>query len=129
MVSIIASNTAEGFEPEEKPRLIDEIAATAQRNCGLSEPSRAHPPRDLRRRGETPRTPRVYADDLEERIGPKLIFSINELAKLADRSPATIFRLLRLGLLPFVPVGGSRCFTRAIVLDFLRQGTRRSEAA
>jgi hypothetical protein len=129
MVSIIASNTAEGLEPKEKPRLNDEIAAAAQRKCDVSGPSRAQPPRDLPRRSETPRTPRGYADDLEERIGPKLIFSINELAKLADRSPATIFRLLRLGLLPFVTVGGSRCFTRAIVLDFLRQGTRRSEAA
>lgn len=128
MVSIIASNIAEGFEPEKKPRLIDEIAAN-QQNCGLSEPSRERdPPRDRPRRGGTPRTPRVDADDLEERIGSKLIFSINELAKLADRSPATIFRLLRLGLLPFVPVGGSRCFTRAIVLDFLRRGTRRSAA-
>jgi hypothetical protein len=74
-------------------------------------------------------TRNARVDDLDERIGPKLLFSISELAMLADRSPATIFRLLRLGLLPFVQVGGSRCITRAIVLDFLRRGTPESNAA
>jgi excisionase family DNA binding protein len=95
MVSSIAIATAEGFEPEEKPRLID-----------VPRGRRRPPP-----------------DDLEERIGSKNFYTINELAALADRSPATIFRLLRLGLLPFVQVGGRRLFSRAIVLDFLRRGT------
>ncbi len=75
----------------------------------------------------SPREP--PADDLEERIGNKLVFSIAELAELADRSPATIFRLLRLGLLSSIRIGGYRRFTRATVLDFLRHGTRSTEAA
>jgi hypothetical protein len=111
MISSIAIAAAEGFERGQKLPLTDEIAAKS-----------GDAPRDRQHRGRTP-----PPDDLEERIGSKLIFSINELAALADRSPATIFRLLRLGLLPFVWVGSSRCFTRAVVLNFLRHGTRRSE--
>jgi hypothetical protein len=65
-------------------------------------------------------------DGLEERLGSQLVFSVNELAELASRSPATIFRLLRLKQLPFIQVSGSRCFTRAVVLDFLRYRTRKS---
>ena len=72
-----------------------------------------------------PQSPRGPPDDdLEERIGDKLLFSINDLAELADKSPASIFRYLRLGLLSCVTVGGYRHFTRAAVLDFLRNGTR-----
>jgi hypothetical protein len=115
---------------KEKPQLIDEIAASSQLSSGAAEsPKERDAPQGRPRRGGTPHAPRGPPDDLEERIGPKLVFSINELAALADRSPATIFRLLRLGLLPFVWVGSSRCFTRAIVLEFLRHGTRRPEAA
>ena|ERR1700722_18871345 len=130
MVSSIAIAAAEGVDLKEKPRLIDKLSANSQQSSGPADPSREpDAPRSRPRRGSTPHAPRGPLDDLEQRIGSKLIFSINELAALADRSPATIFRLLRLGLLPFVPVGGSRCFTRAIVLDFLRRGTRRPEVA
>jgi hypothetical protein len=129
MVSSIAITAAEGFEPDEKPRLIDKIATNSERNCGPTESSKEHEALRRPRRGGTPQVQRGPPDDLEERIGPKLIYSISELAALADRSPATIFRLLRLGQLQFVWVSSSRCFTRAIVLDFLRRGTRRSEAA
>ena len=72
---------------------------------------------------QSPRGPPVD-DDLEERLGDQLHFSIDELAKLSDRSAATIFRYLRLGLLPCIRVGGYRRFTRAVALDFLRYGTR-----
>ena len=68
-------------------------------------------------------------DDLEDRIGDKLLYSIKDLAELSDRSPATIFRYLRLGQLQCIQSGGIRRFTRAAVLDFLRNGTRRTEAA
>lgn len=128
MVSSIAMAAAEGFEPEEKPRRIDAIAASSQ-------PKRDDPAKPSKDRGSwrgrrhtaaSPHAPRGPPDDLEERIGSKLFYSISELAALADRSPATVFRLLRLGQLPFVQVGGSRCFTRAIVLDFLRRGTQRA---
>lgn len=131
MVSSIAIAAAEGVELMEKPRLVDEIAASSQpKNDELAKPSKNHGGQRGRQHAEvSSHAPRGPPDDLEERIGSKLFYSINELAMLADRSPATIFRLLRLGQLPFVQVGGSRCFTRAIVLDFLRRGTRRSEAA
>jgi excisionase family DNA binding protein len=117
MVSSIVI-AAEGFEPEEKRWLIDEIAADSQQERDHDKPTRKH---GRLRTGASLHDP---SDDLEARIGPKLIFSINELAALADKSPATIFRLLRLGQLPFVQVGGSRCFTRAAVLNFLRRGTQ-----
>jgi Helix-turn-helix domain len=120
MVSHIAIAAAEGFEPEEKPRL---IAANSQPE---SEPGQV--PKNYggdTRRFRAPPQPRRGPpdDDLEERIGLKLVYSINELAELADRSPATIFRLLRLGQLPSIRIGGYRRFTRKMVLDFLRQGT------
>ena len=81
-----------------------------------------------RRLSSSPHFPRESPDGLEEQLGDQAIFSVNELAKLANRSAPTVFRLLRLGQLSFVQVGGSRCFTRAIVLDFLRRGTRKSGA-
>jgi hypothetical protein len=127
MVSSIAIAAAQGVELKEKPRLIDKIAASSQHKSDLAE-SPKEPLSHPRRGGNRPH-PRGPPDDLEERIGGKLIFSINEVAALADRSPATIFRLLRLGLLPCIQVSGSRCFTRAMVLDFLRRGTRNTEAA
>ena len=126
MVSHIAiAAGAEGFEPKKKSRLIDEIAENSQPE---SEPEQVpnNYGGDTRRfrASVAPQSPRgPPADDLEERIGPKLVFSIAELAELADRSPATIFRLLRLGLLPCIRIGGYRRFTRATVLDFLRHGT------
>jgi excisionase family DNA binding protein len=80
------------------------------------------------RLGSSPHFPRESPDGLEEQLGDQAIFSVKELADLANRSAPTIFRLLRLGQLSFVQVGGSRCFTRAIVLDFLRHGTRKSGA-
>jgi hypothetical protein len=125
MVSSIAIAAAEGFEPEEKPRVIDEIAADSQPQSGPAKlPSKYSRPLSRQRASGSPHAPRGPPDDdLEERIGSKNFYSINELAKLSDRSPATIFRLLRLGLLPCVRVGGCRCFTRAVVLDFLRNGT------
>ena len=125
MVSSIAIATAEGFEPEEKRLLIDEIAADSQHERDRGKPIKERlRSRDRQGAAASPHAPRGPPDDLEVRIGSKLIFSINELAALADKSPATIFRLLRLGQLPFVQVGGSRCFTRAAVLNFLRRGTQ-----
>ena len=129
-VSSVAIAAAEGVDLKEKSRLIDKIAANSQPDSDPAEPSRKRSGTHSRQHvGASSHAPRGPPDDLEERIGSKNFYSINELAVLADRSPATIFRLLRLGLLPFVPVGGSRCFTRAIVLDFLRHGTRNSAAA
>ena len=132
MVSSFAIATAESFEPEDRPRLIDKIIADSQPvSSKPEEPS-------TRRRGarpirasvapQSPRGPPVD-DDLEERLGKQLHFSINELADLSDRSAATIFRYLRLGLLPSIRIGGYRRFTRTVVLDFLRYGTRGPEAA
>jgi excisionase family DNA binding protein len=104
-------------------KMISSIAIVAAEGSGPEEmPVTARPP--TKRGGALSRQRASAPDDLEERIGSKLIFSINELAALADRSPATIFRLLRLGQLPFVQIGGSRCFTRAAVLNFLRRGTQ-----
>jgi hypothetical protein len=131
MVSSTAITAAQGFQPKEKPRLIDDIAEKSQpERDDPAKPSKAHDaPLGRPRRAGTPHAPRGPPDDdLDERIGPKLIFSISDLARLADRSPATIFRLLRLAQLDCVQVSGSRCFTRAIVLDFLRNGSRRSAA-
>jgi hypothetical protein len=125
MISSILIAAAEGFEPEEKARLIDKIAADSQQDRDRGKPTKGRGrSRDRQSPGASPHAPRGPSDDLEARIGPKLIFSINELAALADRSPATVFRLLRLGRLPFIHVGGSRCFTRAVVLNFLRRGTQ-----
>ena len=125
MVSSIAIIAAEGFEPEKKPRLVDEIAANSQPLSESEQRSKNYGGDTRRFRAsvarQSPRGP--PDDDLEERIGRKLVYSINELAELADRSPATIFRLLRLGQLPSIRIGGYRRFTRKMALDFLRQGT------
>jgi excisionase family DNA binding protein len=106
--------------------VIDEIAAASQ-PAGKPESRPKSYGGDTRRfrASVVPQSPRgpPIDDDLEERLGDKLLFSINELADLTDRSPATIFRLLRLGQLQSVQVGGVRRFTRATVLDFLRRGT------
>ena len=121
MVSNIAIAAAKGAGPKKRPRPVvadSQPAAPAkpERNRGAW-----HGRRHI---GASPHSP----DGLEEQLGSQLIFSVNELADRANRSPATVFRLLRLGQLSFVQVGGSRCFTRAIVLDFLRRGTRKSGA-
>ena len=115
MVSNIAIAAAKGAGPKKRPRPV--ASAKPEKNRGGWH-GRRHV-------GSTPHSP----DGLEEQLGSQLIFSVNELADRANRSPATIFRLLRLGQLPFVQVGGSRVFTRAIVLDFLRRGTRKSSAS
>lgn len=131
MISSFAIAAADGIQPAEKPRAIDKIAEKSQAQSD-------NPPKPSEKRSgwhgrrhvsSSPHAPRGPPDGLEERLGSQLVFSVNELAELANRSPATIFRLLRLGLLEHIRVGGSRCFTRAIVLDFLRHGTRRSDAA
>jgi hypothetical protein len=129
MVSSIAIVAAEGFEPEEKPRLIDEIAANSQ---PVSKPPPKNYGGDTRRfrASVAPQSPRGPPhDDLEERLGDKLLFSVNDLAELASKSPASIFRYLRLGMLSCITVGGCRHFTRSAVLRFLRYGTRGPEAA
>jgi hypothetical protein len=131
MVSSIAIVAAEGFEPEEKPRRIDEIAASSQRG---SEPKQLlkNYGGDTRRfrASVAPKSPRGPPDDdLEERLGPKLLFTVNDLAELAGKSPASIFRYLRLGQLSCITVGGYRHFTRSAVLNFLRNGTRDSKVA
>jgi excisionase family DNA binding protein len=128
MISGRALAAAEGLVEEKKPRVIDQIATASQPSEGdlpdlarkrINPPSRQHP-------SATPRGP---PDDLEKLIGSQLVFTVAEMASLVDRSQATIYRLLRLGLLDFVQIGGSRMFTRAIVLDFLRNGISRSRAA
>jgi excisionase family DNA binding protein len=125
MVSHIAIAAAEGFKPKTKPRRIDEIAQNSQPKSESEQVPNNYGGDTRRFRASiAPQSPRGPPDDdLEERIGPKLVFSIAELAELADRSQATIFRLLRLGLLPSIRIGGYRRFTRATVLDFLRYGT------
>jgi excisionase family DNA binding protein len=127
MVSVFAIAAADGLEPEDRPRLVDKIIADSQpvgseparKRFGGGRPFRASVA------PQSPRGPPVD-DDLEERLGKKLHFSIGELADLAGKSPATIFRYLRLGQLPYIRVGGHRRFTRAVVLDFLRNGMRRA---
>lgn len=125
MVSHIAIAASEGFEPDEKPRRVDEIADNSQ---SASDPGPA--PKNYAGDTRCFRSPAANLprgppdDDLEGRLGDQLHFSIDELAKLSDRSAATIFRYLRLGLLPCIRVGGYRRFTRAVVLDFLRNGMR-----
>ena len=126
MVSSFVIAAAEGFEPEDRPRVVDKIVAELQ--FVASEPEK--PSRSalaavvlsapLRR--ESPRGPPVD-DDLEERLEDKRHFSINELADLAGKSPATIFRSAarsdavhsRRRSSPIPP---------AVVLDFLRNGMR-----
>jgi hypothetical protein len=131
MVSSIAIAVADGFEPDEKPRLTDKIAANSQPGGWPGSEPEKRPRKDYG--GDTrrfrpsvappaPRGPPVD-DDLEERIGDKLLFSINELAALTGKSPATNFRYLRLGQLSCVTIGGFRHFTRSTVLRFLRYGT------
>ena len=132
MVSSIAMAAAEGFEPAEKPSLVDEIAANSQpKSADQAKPSSKYSrPLSRQRASVAPQSPRGPPDDdLEKRIGDKLLYSIKDLADLSDRSPATIFRYLRLGQLQCIQSGGIRRFTRAAVLDFLRNGTRRPEAA
>jgi hypothetical protein len=131
MVSSFTIATAESFEPEDWPRLVDKIIADSQPiSSKPEEPStRRGGPRPIRA-SVAPQSPRGPPDDdLEERLGKQLHFSINELADLSDRSAATIFRYLRLGLLPSIRIGGYRRFTRAVVLDFLRCGTRGPDVA
>jgi hypothetical protein len=87
MVSSIAIAAAESFEPEEKPRLVDEIAASSQpKSADQAKPSKnrggAH---NRQRLAASPHAPRGPSDDLEERIGPKLLYSIAELARKAAR--------------------------------------------
>jgi hypothetical protein len=129
MVSVFAIATADGLEPEDRPRRVDKIIADSQAG---SWPG-SEPQKSQERRGgvrpvraatapQSPGGPPV--DDLEERLGAQLHFSIGELAKLASKSPATIFRYLRLGQLSCIRIGGHRRFTRAVVLDFLRNGMR-----
>ena len=130
MISSIALAAAEGVEPKEKPRRIDMIAEDSQRpEPDIALPAKTREAMRRQRAASSPHAPRGPPDDLEERIGNKNLYSVADLARLADRSPATIFRLLRLRLIGFVQVGGQRRFTRAIVLDFLRNGTRRSDGA
>jgi hypothetical protein len=70
---------------------------------------------------------RVPNDDgLENILGSQTIFSITEFAKLINRSGATVWRLLRLGHLEAVEVGGIQGITRAEVLRFLRYGNRKA---
>jgi hypothetical protein len=72
-----------------------------------------------------PSARRVSHDDgLEQLIGPKTLFSIEEFANLIDRSPATVWRLLRMKELTAVPIGGSKCIPRGEALRFLRHGGR-----
>jgi hypothetical protein len=131
MVSIIAIAAAEGFEPEEKPRLIDDIAANSHAVSKPPNPRKNYGGDTRRFRASVaPQSPRGPPDDdLEERLGDKLLFSVNELAELAGKSPASIFRCLRLGQLSCITVGGHRHFTRSAVLRFLRYGTQGFEAA
>jgi hypothetical protein len=128
MVSSFAIAAAEGFQPEDRPRLVDKIVADSQFVASEPEkPSRQRfgggRPFRAATAPQSPRGPPID-DDLEERLEDKLHFSITELAKLASKSPATIFRYLRLGQLSCIRIGGHRRFTRAVVLDFLRNGTR-----
>jgi hypothetical protein len=125
---VMTSSFAIAAEPEDRPRVVDKIIADSQPVGGeLEKPLRRRfgggRPYRPARAPQAPRGPPVD-DDLEERLEGKLHFSINELAKLADKSPATVFRYLRLGQLPCIRVGGHRRFTRAVVLDFLRNGMR-----
>ena len=124
MVSSFVIAAAEGFEPEDRPRVVDKIVANSQFVASEPEkPSRKRfgggRPFCAAAAPQSPRGPPVD-DDLEEGLEDKLHFSINELADLAGKSPATIFRYLRLGQMPCIRVGGHRQFTRAVVLDFLR---------
>jgi hypothetical protein len=131
MISRIAMAAAGGVELEDKPRLIDQIVADSNEGESPEESATKRGGSMRRRRAaSSPQAPRgPPGDDLETVLGDQVIFSIADLAKFARRSPATIFRLLRLGQLDCVQISGSRVFTRAIVLDFLRNGTRSSEAA
>jgi hypothetical protein len=63
-------------------------------------------------------------DGLEQLIGSKAQFSISEFADLIDRSDATVWRLIRLGQLETIKVGGSQRITRGETLRFLRHGSR-----
>jgi hypothetical protein len=132
MVSSIAIVTAEGFEPDEKPRVVDEIAAASE-PAGKPENRFKGYGGDTRRfrAASAPQSPRgpPVDDDLEERLGDKLLFTINDLAGLSGKSPASIFRYLRLGMLSCVTVGGCRHFTRSAVLRFLRCGTQDAKVA
>ena len=128
MVSSFVIAAADICEPEDRPRLVDKIISDSQLVASEPEnPSRQRfgggRPFRTAAAPQSPRGPPVD-DDLEERLEDKLHFSITELAKLASKSPATIFRYLRLGQLSCIRIGGHRRFTRAVVLDFLRNGTR-----
>jgi excisionase family DNA binding protein len=131
MVSSFAIAVADICEPEDRPRLVDQIIADSQPS--ISEPGLpekrfggGRPYRPATAPQKSPRGPPV-ADDFEERLGKQLHFSIRELAEYAGKSQATVFRYLRLGQLPCIRVGGHRRFTRAVVLDFLRNGMRSSD--
>ncbi len=130
MVSNIAIAAAEGLEPDEKPRRVDEIADNSEAASDPGPVPKNYAGDTRRFRSPAAKRPRGPPDDdLEQRIGSKLLFTINEVAELSGKSPASIFRYLRLGQLTSVTVGGYRHFTRAAVLNFLRYGTRGIEAA
>jgi hypothetical protein len=63
-----------------------------------------------------------HDDGLEQLIGPKALFSIEEFADLIDRFPATVWRLLRMKELTAVQVGGSKRIPRGETLRYLREG-------
>jgi hypothetical protein len=125
MVSSVAIAAGLGeVDGEERPRLIDQIAVDTQ----PADPETPDAPRRSGRGRRVDSAPPPgrgpTGDDLEQWLGSQLIFSISELAVLADLSDASIFRLLRLGLLEAIRIGGRRKFTRAVVLNFLRNGVR-----
>ena len=111
--SITFMAVTDGFEPNEKPRQVD-----LQDRCGFAAACQQtwEAPGEARRRRcyysrlrRAAVASRRLPNDLGQ-LGDQLHFSIDELAKLSDRSAATIFRYLRLGLLSCIRVGGYRRF-------------------
>ena len=63
-------------------------------------------------------------DGLEQLLGSKATFSISEFGVVIDRSPASVWRYIRLDQLATIRVGGSQRITRGEAIRFLRHGGR-----
>jgi hypothetical protein len=102
-------------------RSIDQIGGSPQGEQESAKPRGV--PLENRPFSVPTRAPRgPPADGLEDILGRQTQFSISEFAALINRSPATVWRLLRLGQLSAVRVGGSLAITRGEALRFLRYG-------
>ena len=57
--------------------------------------------------------------DVEKHVPRKPLFTIGETAKLANRSPRWVTRLIDSGVLPSIPFGDQRMIPRAAIVALM----------